>query len=92
MTVEHLMSRDLTTVLAMASRDEVIEKMNESKFRHLLVRTGGKLVGIISDRDLTRRPATTAAHLMTPDPITVTSVNLDDEPMRASSLARPDSR
>jgi len=69
--VRHIMSRKLTTVSPEASADDARKLMNANKLRHLLVCDGDKLVGIISDRDMSRPDAKTAGQMMTPDPICV---------------------
>ncbi len=67
--VRHLMSDRITTVSPELSADEVRELMHEQHIRHLLVvDQQEKLVGIISDRDLTNDQAATAAELMTANP------------------------
>lgn len=71
--VGHLMSRRVTKVAPGDSAEEVERLMREKRLRHMLVCSrDGRLEGIISDRDLARSEARTAAELMTRDPITVT--------------------
>ena len=70
--VRHIMSRQLTTVPLNATAEEVRRIMEEKKLRHVLVTDGGRLAGIISDRDLAKRDAANARQLATLDPITVT--------------------
>ncbi len=67
----HVMSRRVTAVTPNTPVAEVRETMKERHMRHLLVCRGSNLVGIISDRDLSKRDARTAADLMTANPITV---------------------
>jgi CBS domain-containing protein/Flp pilus assembly pilin Flp len=70
--VGHLMSRHVTKVAPGDATDDVVELMREKRLRHLLVcDRDGRLLGIISDRDLAKSSAGTAAELMTRDPITV---------------------
>jgi len=72
-TVRHLMSRDLVTAEPGTRAEEVAEMMDGRRIRHLLVcASGGRLLGIISDRDLRYRRGESAADLMTADPIAVT--------------------
>jgi CBS domain-containing protein len=66
------MSRRLLTVLPTASREEIQAQMDEHKLRHLLVcDDSGRLVGLVSDRDLVSRNGKTARQLMTTELITV---------------------
>jgi CBS domain-containing protein len=70
--VGHLMSRHVTKVAPGDSADDVAQLMRDKRLRHLLVcGRDGKLLGIISDRDLARADARTAGEFMTRDPITV---------------------
>lgn len=71
MHVKHAMSSKLTTVEPSATASEVRERMQEGKFRHVMVcGDNRRLLGVISDRDLNRAQAKTAAELMTPNPCT----------------------
>jgi acetoin utilization protein AcuB len=60
-----------------AACDEARRLMDEHRIRHLPVVAGGRLVGIVSDRDLrsaaSRSPGTVAGRIMSSDPVTVTS-------------------
>jgi acetoin utilization protein AcuB len=51
--------------------------MDEHRIRHLPVVAGGRLIGMVSDRDLRsavrEAPGIVARRIMTPDPLTVTS-------------------
>ena len=51
--------------------------MDEHRIRHLPVVAGGRLVGMVSDRDVrpagSQSPGTVAGRIMTPDSVTVTS-------------------
>jgi CBS domain-containing protein len=69
--VRHLMSKRLTTVGPRDSFKAILETMTTQKLRHLLVCEKEKLVGIISDRDLHKPNAQTAADLMTRNPYCV---------------------
>jgi len=70
--VRHLMSRNLVTAEPATHADDVAEMMDSQRIRHLLVcESGGRLLGIISDRDLRYRRGESAADLMTADPIAV---------------------
>lgn len=70
--VRHLMSLNVTTVQPEMSAEETRDVMRSKPFRHLLVEDRhGRLVGIISDRDLAKTHAKTAAQLMTPNPLTL---------------------
>lgn len=72
MDVKHLMSRKLSTIGPRATAGEVRQRMAKEKIRHLLVcEKSGKLVGVISDRDLRNRDASTASDLMTADPLSI---------------------
>ncbi len=72
------MSRDVITVPPSATVADALDTLDANAIRHLPVVDGGKVVGILSDRDLrmagTGRPGEAAvADVMTPDPLTVTS-------------------
>ena len=54
MDVSELMSRDLITVGPQDSVEEVVKLLRRRGVRHLLVMKKGRLVGIISDRDIKR--------------------------------------
>jgi acetoin utilization protein AcuB len=76
MTVRHLMSTDLTTVSPSTPAATARELMRDNNVRHLLVLQDRKLLGVISDRDLSKPGAKTARQLMTPEPITVTPASI----------------
>ena len=62
MFVKEWMSRGLITVAPNATLDEALKLMETNKIRRLPVVDGGKLVGIVTDRDLMKvspSPATT---------------------------------
>ncbi len=69
--VRHMMSKGLVSVSENTPADEVAELMRTKRIRHLLVCRKEQLIGIISDRDLKRSGAKTAAQLMTRNPIVV---------------------
>jgi acetoin utilization protein AcuB len=70
MQVRHVMSVHVTSVEPATPAATVQGLLREHDIRHLLVcEHGGKLIGIISDRDL-RKPGKTARELMTASPIT----------------------
>ncbi len=54
MRAEDLMTRNVTTATPLTTVDEAMEIMDAGYFRHLPVLDGGKLVGIISIRDLVK--------------------------------------
>ena len=70
--VQHLMSKHVLAIRANTPSHQVAEKMRHGKIRHLLVcGKDGKLLGIISDRDLAQRGGQTASDIMTPEPVAV---------------------
>ena len=72
-TVSDLMTSQLTAVSQETSISEIRELMGSNRTRHLLVQDENKLlIGIISDRDLTKRTRGRASDFMTRDPATVT--------------------
>jgi CBS domain-containing protein len=50
--IEQIMTTDLITVNISASIREVLETMSKNKIKHLLVTEKGKVVGIVTVRDL----------------------------------------
>jgi acetoin utilization protein AcuB len=52
MLISEIMSTDLVTVGEAADLEEALQQMLARKVRHLLVVDGGRLVGVITDRDL----------------------------------------
>ena len=52
MTVADVMVRDLITVSPDADLKEAVDHMNAAHIRHLPVVKSGRLVGIVSDRDI----------------------------------------
>ena len=81
-TVKHLMTRAPRTVRTTDSIEVAFRLMEGGAVRHVPVTEDGKLVGILSDRDLRRAHAcgfgseTAAAEEMTPRPVTVTSTTM----------------
>jgi acetoin utilization protein AcuB len=68
----HLMTPNLITVTPATRAEQIAELMDANVVRHVLVcEPDGRLVGIISDRDLKRVQSGNAAQMMTPNPITV---------------------
>lgn len=65
------MRRPVITVPPDMPATEAVALMRRAKLRHLPVVDGtGRLVGIVSDRDL-RRPASTVGEVMTPNVLTI---------------------
>ena len=72
MEVRHVMSHRVTSVSPTLPADELRDIMSKKKMRHLLVcDKSGKLIGIISDRDVSRGGGDVASDLMTASPFTV---------------------
>lgn len=77
LTVREIMATDLVTVEPDATAQQAYRLMRDHRFRHLPVVASGRLVGILSDRDL--RPVLVSPtlgrarvrELMNPDAITV---------------------
>jgi len=55
MRVQDIMSTDIKTIEPGAGLEEARSLMREHRIHHLLVFTGGEVVGIVSDRDLAER-------------------------------------
>lgn len=71
LTVREIMSTSISYCLPDQSMTRVVQQMKGGGTRHMLVCDGGGLVGVISDRDLNKPDARTAADLMTRNPLTV---------------------
>ena len=72
MQVQHLISKQVSTVRPHTPVSQMKELMSRRQLRHLLVCDNEKqLVGIISDRDLHREDTATAQQVMSQDLITV---------------------
>lgn len=69
--VRHVMSRRVRAVEPTVPGAVLQTTLNEEGFHHLLVMSQGKLLGVLSDRDLCGRCGKRAADLMTPRPLTV---------------------
>ena len=70
--VHHLMSPRVKSVSPETPRAEIEALMAAAQVRHLMVcQDHGKLVGIISDRDVNQRRGQTAGDMMTRNPATV---------------------
>lgn len=54
MCLGEVMTDRIETIGSRSSVDQAYRKMNDGNYRHLLVEDGGKLVGIVSIKDLTR--------------------------------------
>lgn len=75
MMVRDVMTRELVTITPESSCEEARRLMDAHRIRHLPVVKAGRLVGMVSDRDLRSAAAQApgvVADLMTPDPVTVT--------------------
>lgn len=80
-TVEEFTSPILITIPRSASLDEVLETMQENGIRHLPVKEGRKVVGIISERDLVSNLGKNWGRMMRAEDIMTTnllSVYLND--------------
>jgi len=66
MRVSRLMTKKLITVGMIDSVEEAVTLLRRRGVRHLLVTSGGRLVGIVSDRDVKRalNPAQTKKRVM----------------------------
>ena len=77
MTVRDVMTRRLVVIGPDTSCDKARSIMDEYRVRHLPVMADGRLIGMVSDRDVRsavrNAPATVAGRIMTSDPVTVTS-------------------
>src|SRR2546430_5055629 len=75
--VRDVMTRRLVTIGPETPCDAARRLMDEHRIRHLPVVAGGRLVGMVSDRDVrpagSQSPGTVAGRIMTPDSVTVTS-------------------
>lgn len=71
--VRHLMSTSLETAPPTASPGELADLMAAHGVRHVPICRGyGKLVGIVSNRDVASRSGESAQEIMTQNPVTVT--------------------
>jgi acetoin utilization protein AcuB len=77
MTVRDVMTTQLLTIGLETPCDQARRLMENHRIRHLPVVDGGRLVGMLSDRDVrsaaSGSPGAAASRIMSPDPVTVTS-------------------
>lgn len=77
MMVRDVMRRRLVVIGPETPCEKARLLMDEHRIRHLPVVAAGRLIGMVSDRDLRsavrEAPGTVARRIMTPDPLTVTS-------------------
>ena len=99
MLISEIAQTDLVTVAPEASLAKVLHLLNRKGLRHLLVVQDGRLVGIISDRDVKSVLALsagpegadryrTAGQIMTRDPITIAPTSPVEEAVRLMVPAR----
>jgi acetoin utilization protein AcuB len=76
MMVRDVMTRRLVVIGPETPCDKARLIMDEYRIRHLPVMAGGRLIGMVSDRDvrsaIRNTPDAVAGRIMTPDPVTVT--------------------
>ena len=74
--VREVMTRAVLTIGPETPCDKARRLMDEQRIRHLPVVARGRLVGIVSDRDVgsaaVQSSGAIAGRIMTPDPVTVT--------------------
>ena len=74
--VRDVMTREVLTIGPETPCDKARRLMDEHRIRHLPVVGEGRLVGMVSDRDVRSAPVQSsgaiAGRIMTPDPVTVT--------------------
>ena len=77
MMVRDVMTRRVVVIGPETPCDKARLIMDQHRIRHLPVVSAGRLVGMVSDRDVRSAaggsPGTSVARIMTPDPVTVTS-------------------
>lgn len=77
MMVRDVMTRRLVVIGPETPCDKARLIMDEYRIRHLPVMDGGRLIGVVSDRDVRSAirdsPGTAVQRIMTPEPVTVTS-------------------
>ena len=92
MTVRDVMSRALVTIDPTTSCDEARGLMDVRRIRHLPVVAEGRLVGMVSDRDVRSAASlgqgTIARQIMTPNPVTVTPETRVEHAARLMLAAR----
>ncbi|MBI3464982.1 MAG: CBS domain-containing protein [Planctomycetes bacterium] len=69
--VRHVMTTRLFIVSPTTPAEELARTMTQNHVRHLLVCNNGRLMGVISDRDMHTRKGETAVELMTGEPFTI---------------------
>ena len=74
--VREVMTREVLTIGPETPCDKARRLMDEHRIRHLPVVAEGRLVGMVSDRDVrsaaVQSSGAIAGRIMTPDPVTVT--------------------
>lgn len=92
MMVRDVMSRALVTIDPWTSCDEARGLMEVRRIRHLPVVAGGRLLGMVSDRDVRSAASlaagTVAGQIMTPNPVTVTPETRVEHAARLMLAAR----
>jgi CBS domain-containing protein len=73
--VRHVMSRKVRAADPEASLSDLRALMKTEQFHHLLVLKQGKLLGVISDRDLASHRGSRAKDIMTRNPVVMTPGN-----------------
>ena len=77
MMVQQVMTREVLTIGPETPCDKARRLMDEHRIRHLPVVAGGRLVGMVSDRDIrsaaVQPSAAIVGRIMTPNPVTVSS-------------------
>lgn len=89
MRVHDVMTKTVTTIPETAAAEVAFERMQAMRIGHLVVTSGSRIAGILSERDLGPEPAgrrgRTVAELMTPHAVEATP----DMPLRkAANLMR----
>jgi len=73
MTMRDVMTHRFVTIAPETTCDEARRLMEQHRIRHLPVVADGRLIGILSDRDVrSAASGATTGRVMTPDPVTVT--------------------
>lgn len=87
MRIHEIMSKSVVAVGPARSLDEVRDQMKRTRIRHMVVVDGGRVVGVVSDRDLAhaRTGARTVADVMSRD---VVSAKPDTTVKQAANLLR----
>lgn len=77
MMVQQVMTREVLTIGPETPCDKARRLMDEHRIRHLPVVAGGRLVGMVSDRDIRSAAVQPSdaivGRIMTPNPVTVSS-------------------